>query len=221
MEFLTVTNCIVALTCLVSYQAFSNPELKMRLIFQPYKIKREKAYETFFTKGLIHADLTHLAFNMITLYFFGNAVEQYFQLIFPEYGIFYYIALYVFGLLFASLPVYAKEQDNFSYFALGASGAVSAVLFASILFEPWGMLYIMMAIPCPQVIAGFGYLWYSSYMDKHGNDNVGHSAHFFGALFGFLFAGAFQPELFIHFFECTVQFNRECFVDYFQQRLGR
>lgn len=221
MEFLTVTNLIIAITCLVSYRAFTDAQLKLNLIFHPVRVKARKTYYEFFTAGLLHADPTHLMFNMITLYFFGNNVEYIFSVLFPGYGIFLYIALYVLGLLFSSLPVYAKEQDNPSYFALGASGAVSAVLFANILFDPWGILYIMMAIPCPQIIAGIAYLWYSSYMNKHGNDNIGHSAHFFGAVFGFLFTGALQPELFVNFFECTIQFNQECLRDYVRQLRAR
>lgn len=217
MEFLTVTNCIVALTCLISYQAFNNPEIKRKLMFHPYKIKRENTYLDFFLPGFIHADFMHLAFNMFTLFSFGNVIEQYFAVLFPGYGVYVYILLYLLGLLFSHLPVYAKEQDNPGYFALGASGAVSAVLFASVLLDPWSNLLIMGVIPCPQIVAGAGFLYYSSYMDKHGNDNIGHSAHFFGAVFGFLFTGLMQPALFVNFAECALSYNTSCIMDYIRQ----
>jgi len=221
MEFLTVTNIIVGVTCLISYLAFSDPKLKMALIFHPYKIKRERALSGFFTSGLIHADFMHLAFNMFTLYSFGNVIEQYFKILFPGYGVYVYIALYILGLLFSHMPVYAKQQDNPGYFALGASGAVSAVLFASVLLDPWSYLYIMAVLPCPQIVAAIGFVWYSSYMDKHGNDNIGHSAHLFGAVFGFLFTGAMQPALFVNFFECAISFNTNCIYDYIMQLRGQ
>ncbi len=221
MEFLTITNVIIAVTCLISYLAFNNIELKRKLIFYPHGIKNNNQYLGFISSGFIHGDGMHLLFNMFTLFFFGRNVEIIFGYIFPGYGWLMFLLLYFLGLIFAHLPVYAKEKENPAYMALGASGAVSAVVFANILFAPWEKLYLYGVIGVPQIIAGVGYIWYSMYMDKKGTDNIGHGAHLYGALFGFLFTGLMQPDLFINFFECAISPGKDCIGDYIRGMISR
>ena len=184
---ITTTLIIIIFTAIVSFTAFSNEKIMNDLIFYPPAVQRGQWYR-FFTCGLLHADMGHLAFNMITLYFFGGGVEQNFSILFGKYGKLIYLAMYVLALAFCLLPTYGKNKDNYHYRSLGASGAVSAVVFSSILFNPLkgiGLFFI------PVFIAGFLfgliYLVASSMMDRKGGSNVNHSAHIYGALFGILF----------------------------------
>lgn len=164
----------------------------------PYRIKREKQYYRFITSGFIHADWVHLFFNMFSFFYFGGAIENYFA----EYGLggnVSYILLYFAGMVIADLPSYVKNQDNYDYRALGASGAVSAVIFACILFNPWGTILIYF-IPMPFIVFGFVYLGYCIYMSKRNIGHVNHDAHLWGSLFGLIFTAiliaVLQPEMF-------------------------
>lgn len=183
-----VTYILIAITVLISFLAFNNRKLMSELIFNPYVIQQRKQYYRFITSGFIHADFFHLFFNMYALYLFGRIVEHFFQLIFPGYGILMYILLYVSGLIMSAMFSFYKHKENPMYNALGASGAVSAVLFASIILYPAQELMIF-PIPffIPSYILGPIYLAYSYYMSKRGMDNIGHDAHFFGAIWGVLF----------------------------------
>jgi membrane associated rhomboid family serine protease len=203
---LTITNCIIAFTSIISLIAFSNAETKMKMIFYPYGMNRDKQFYRFLTHAFIHGDFVHLFFNMFTLYSFGNFLETYYL---PAYfgtkAAFIYICLYVLSIYASSLYDYIKHKDNSSYMALGASGATSAVLFASILFAPWpqqgGIYLFMLPIPIKPVIFGILYLVYCMYASKRSNDNIAHDAHFYGAIFGFIFPILFKWELIIEFFE--------------------
>ncbi len=158
------------------------------LIFNPFVIHNRKQYYRFLTAGLIHADFFHLLFNMYALYLFGSLVENSMDIIFPGLGSWLYILLYVSALIMSSMYAYNKHKENPSYNALGASGAVSAILFASIIIYPAQKLMIF-PIPffIPSYILGPLYLVYSYYMSKKGMDNIGHDAHLFGAIWGILF----------------------------------
>lgn len=155
----------------------------------------------FITSGLVHADIMHLAFNMFTLYFFGPYAERFYTVLFGDPNHIKFIILYVGGLICSSIYSYFKHKDNPSYMALGASGAVSGVLFATILLDPWNWLLIFGIIPVPAILFGVAYLIYSAKMAKEGKDNIGHDAHFYGAIFGLVITLAFGPmrvlELFI------------------------
>lgn len=183
-----------------------NRTAKALLIFHPVTIRERHQWYRFLTSGFIHADLMHLAINMFVLWSFGNAIERYY---FPTFiGNFsapIYVALYFGGIIVASIPGYIRNNRNPAYAALGASGGVSAVVFAAILFEPWQNLYLYGVIAIPQILAGVAYLYYSWYKDKQGADNIGHMAHFTGALWGFLFTGLVKPALLIQFIEKTLQ----------------
>lgn len=182
---MSLTVIIIILTCLVSYQALENPEMRSKLLFRPVDIQKGEYYR-FFTSGLIHADFNHLLFNMWALYIFGELVEGVFtdSLFGPTWGRIAFIAFYFSAIAIASLPSFFRHQDNYGYSALGASGATSALSLIYILFFPWDWFIFP---PLPGILIGVGYLWYSSYMDKRGVGNIGHNAHLWGAIYGIAF----------------------------------
>ncbi len=190
-----LTYAIMAITVITSYLAFNNPNLKNKLLFHPYTIKRENEWYRFIGHGFIHANWMHLIFNMITMFYFGQNVELAFKSYFGEImGSIHFLLLYFLGMILASAYTYFKHQDDSYYAALGASGAVSAALFASILLSPTSSLYIFpLPIPIPAIIFGPLYLAYCIYMGRAGRDNVGHDAHFFGAVFGLVYTLAINP----------------------------
>jgi membrane associated rhomboid family serine protease len=135
---------------------------------------------------------------MFVLYNFGENVEVYFKYFFGELkGIFYYLLLYLGGILFSNIISYKRHSDNPAYTAVGASGAVSAVVFSFILIAPFQMLYLFMSIPIPALLFALLYLFYEHYMDKKGNTGIAHDAHFTGALFGLFFTILLEPYLVI------------------------
>ncbi len=185
---LSITLIIVIITGLISYQAFERSDIRSRLLFVPDLINRLGQYDRFLTHGFIHADWIHLLLNLFVLYSFGQNAEYYFQAAFGQVlGPILYLFLYLSGIVVSSLPSYIKQKDNRFYSALGASGAVSSVVFLNIFFDPWSMIYIYGIIPIPIILGGVLYLWYSDYMGKKGTDLIGHDAHFYGAIWGFTF----------------------------------
>lgn len=192
---------IIAITVIASLLAWNQEEIFAKLKFNPYLTKNRKEYWRIVSYGLIHADWIHLAVNMFVLYSFGSVVIQYFAVVFPGKEIFYYLLLYVGGLAISIAPAFGKHKDNHYYNAVGASGAVSAVLFSSIVFDPMNKIFLMfIPIGIPAVVFGVLYLVYSAYMDKKAKDNIGHDAHFWGGIFGFGITIALKPDLFLHFF---------------------
>jgi membrane associated rhomboid family serine protease len=190
-----LTIAIIIITGITSYQAFNNPELYGKLIFNPYTINSRKEWYRFFSYGLLHANWIHLGLNLFVLFGFGVTVEMSYKVLFGPIGSVYYLLLYILGLAASSIFDYYKHRDNWNYNAVGASGAVSAVLFAAILFNPTQMLLIYGIIPIPAVIGGGLYLGYSYYMARKGNDNIGHDAHFWGAVWGFAFTAILDYRL--------------------------
>lgn len=187
---------LIAITVLVSWMAFKNRALADRLILWPPAVDRNRQYDRLITYGFIHADLAHLAFNMITLFFFGGQIERVMLGLTGSYLT--YPAFYLGALLVSILPSYLKNQKNPNYMSLGASGAVSAVLFAFILLSPWSIIFVFF-IPAPAIIYAAFYVGYSIWMDRRGGDRINHSAHLAGAAFGVLFLLAMRPEIFQHF----------------------
>jgi len=193
---MTISVIIIAVTVIVSIFAFSNRQIFRRLVFSPYDIKHFKNSYRFVSYALIHADWVHLLVNMMVLYSFGRVVEAYYGFYFGNKAILYYILLYIGGIALSTLPSYGKYKDDYSYSAVGASGAVSAVVFASIIFDPLSKIYIfLIPIGIPAIIFAVLYLAYSWYMGKKNIDNVGHDAHFWGAVFGFIFTILLKPSL--------------------------
>lgn len=185
----SISLIFVIATCIFSYMAFQNNELKYKLMFMPYKAKHNNEYYRFLSHTLIHADFTHLLFNMFVLYSFGQSLEFFLGSHFPA-GIakVHFVIIYIAGGLFATVWPYSKHQDNRSYMSLGASGAVSAVVFACILWNPTMELrFIFIPIPIKAWLFGLLYLAFEYYMAKRGNSHIGHDAHFGGAIFGIVY----------------------------------
>jgi len=203
---MSLTLIIVIITGLISYQAFNNRSMMEQLKHYPYAEARNKEYFRFLSSGFIHNDWVHLLINMFVLYSFGEILEQVFLQIFGEMmGRINYLLLYLFSIVFASIPSFLKHRNNPSYGAVGASGAVSAVLFSFLIFYPWEMIYLYAIIPIPGIVAGLAYLAYSHWASKNRNDNIGHDAHFYGSVFGFLFTIVLQPSQFSAFLQRLVQ----------------
>lgn len=195
---MSVSIIIITITVVISLLAFNNNQIFRRLAFNAYDIKHFKNSYRFLSYALIHADWMHLLVNMWVLYSFGQVVEEYYVMYFGTKGILYYILLYVGGTALSTLPSYGKHKDDYSYTAVGASGAVSAVVFASIIFAPLSKIYLFpIPIGIPAIIFGVLYLFYSAYMGKKKIDNIGHDVHFWGAIFGFVFTIILKPSLLV------------------------
>ena len=186
---LSINLIIVIITALVSIGGFSNPKLIDDLIFYPPAVTHRNQWYRFFSCGLIHADWGHLIFNMLALYLFGGSVETAFvDLMQSSSGRYVYLLMYVSALLISLLPTYFKNKENYNYRSLGASGAVSAVIFAGLMLAPETEVFIFfIPIPIPGFIFAPLYLLISAVMDKKGNTGINHSAHIWGAVYGLAF----------------------------------
>lgn len=195
-----ITWIIILLTSAISIPAFSNRAFFDKMKFNAFIIKENKQWYRFISYGLIHADWMHLLINMFVLYSFGEQVEMMFIYIFGLKGTILFLILYVSAIFISAYPSYEKHKNNSWYNAVGASGAVSAILFSSILLLPSSKIYLLfIPFPIPAVIFGILYLIYSAYMAKKAVDNIGHDAHFWGAIYGLTFPIFLKPSLFLNF----------------------
>jgi len=192
-----ITWLLVGVTVLVSWRAFGDPRLLDRLILWPPAIDRQRQYERLLTHGFIHADGMHLMFNMVALYSFGSMVERLFA---PHIGQVGVLLFYLSAIVVAILPTYLRHRHDPHYRSLGASGGVSAVVFASVLINPWSMILVFF-IPMPAVVFGVLYIAYSIWMDRRGGGNINHSAHLWGAGYGMLFTVLMQPQVAARFMQ--------------------
>ena len=183
MEFLTlapVASIIFVITILLSLLAFSNDNLRGELTLHPYSVAKGEKLWTVITSGFIHNDWTHLLFNMFTYFFFAFQLEA-------IIGHWQFGLLYMASLILSDLPTIGKHKDDYWYRSLGASGAISAVLFSYILFNPMTKMIIFpLPIPIPAILYGVLYLIYCAYASRKSHDNINHDAHFFGALSGIM-----------------------------------
>ncbi|HLK27390.1 MAG TPA: rhomboid family intramembrane serine protease [Puia sp.] len=193
---LSVTLFIIIATCIISFSGFSNSNVIDKLIFYPPAISKQKQWWRFFTCGFIHKDIMHLGFNMYALYLFGQGqeshllpgVEPIFSSIFHEKAKLLYLLMYLLALPVCLLPTYNKNKDNYYYKSLGASGAVSAVVFAYIMLNPMqGVGLIFIPVFIPGFLFGGLYLFFSYLLARRGGGGINHSAHIWGALFGIAF----------------------------------
>jgi len=183
-----VTLTIIAATVISSLAAFNNYNLFNRWKFNAYAVKHERQLWRFLTYGFIHADYPHLFINMIVLWSFGDFVEQAYSVLFPGNWLVLFLILYFAGMIISTLFSFIKHRDNPAYNAVGASGAVSAITFASILMDPTGGVYLFfIPITIPAVVFGLPYLVHLYVMARKAKDNIGHDAHFWGAIFGVVF----------------------------------
>ena len=196
-----ITWIIIGITVAVSYFAFQDPGLMEKLEFNAAKVVHRKQYYRLLSHAFVHANWTHLFVNMLVLYFFGKSVEYYLGYFFGNKSAVYFLLLYAGGILSSNIYSLFKQKDNYYYNALGASGAVSAVMFTFIFLNPWEKLYFFGLLPIPGIIFAVGYLFYSWYMSKKESDNIAHDAHFLGAVFGFFYPVLLKPGLFGQFFD--------------------
>lgn len=198
----TVT--LVLVTVLLSVAAFNDNRMADKLILWPAKMRQPGEYYRLLTSGFIHADWTHLLFNMFTMFFIGRIVEAKFM----EYGLtpWLYVLMYLMGIVVASLPSFYKHQNNPYYRSLGASGGVASVLFSLVYFSPWTMIRVVI-IPMPNILFAVLYLIYSAYMSRRGQGTINHDAHFWGAVFGFLFTLSVERSHGALFFQAIKAFD--------------
>ena len=192
---LSLTVAIIAATVVVSWVGFNNDKLLQRLLLWPPAVARGRQYDRFVTYGLVHGDFMHLLFNMFTLYFFGRLMEQFYAQYLGSWG---FLGFYVSALVVSALPSYLRHRHDPDYATLGASGAVSAVLFGFILLQPWATIYVYV-VPVPAIIFAVLYTGYSVYMNHRKADRVNHSAHLAGAAYGVLFTVLMEPRVLEHF----------------------
>jgi membrane associated rhomboid family serine protease len=186
---LSVLLILIVITVIVSMSAFNNNQLTDRLLYSPYACKHDGDYFRMFGHMFIHADTMHLLFNMMSLFFLGSFLEDELMFTYGNVrGEVHFLVIYILGGLFATLIPYIRHQDNPSYRSLGASGAVSAVIFAAILWDPQMELMIMfLPIPIPAYIFGPLYLAFEYWADRRGGSGIAHDAHIGGAIFGVLY----------------------------------
>lgn len=190
---------IMIITVCLSIAAFGQYSFFEKAKFNPWSIAHRKEYWRWVTGGFVHADYMHLIVNMLSLYFFGPMTEQYFIYIFGSPGSLLFLLMYTLSIPLSSMYAYYKHKNNFAYSAIGASGAVCAVMFSGILFSPRSEICLYFAICIPAWVFGILYLVYEYYMNKKQVDNTAHDAHFFGALFGIIFTIISYPDVIQHF----------------------
>ena len=185
---MSITLYITLITVGISIAAMYNDNLMEKLIFHPHTVKIHREWYRFFTSGLIHADFMHLAFNMFSFYMFGEYVEQYFSMIFGSAGSLFFILLYLSALWICLIPTYLHHNKNYYYRSLGASGAVSAIVFVGIFLQPTMQIGIFFLPPViPGFVFGPIYLALTAYLSKKGQSGINHSAHLWGSIYGVVF----------------------------------
>ncbi len=209
---MALTYIIIAITVVVSIMAFSNTTLFYRLALNPYDIIRKRQWWRLLTHGLVHGDYTHLLINMLVFWSFGSSVERIFDSMAASgiiiNGSFWFIFLYLGAMIISSIRDVFEQQRNPMYNSIGASGAVSAMVFTSIFFAPWSKIYLMAIVPIPAILFGAFYLWYEHRQAQQNSTRINHRAHIYGAIFGFVLPILMEPSLLIRFFNqlVTVKF---------------
>ncbi|MEQ9265465.1 MAG: rhomboid family intramembrane serine protease [Balneolaceae bacterium] len=189
---MSITLILIAINAIVSFAAFYTPKLMELGMFMPYRTVREKTWYELITSGFLHGGITHLLFNMITLFFFGPILER-------TIGQEHFIILYFTGLLASSIPSLIKHKDNPEYATIGASGAVESVLFGFIILFPFEPIYLMfIPIGIPSILFGFMFVGYSIWASKK-EGKINHEAHIAGAAWGLIYMFAFVPNTIDHF----------------------
>lgn len=198
---MSITLILIIITVATSMYAWNNPLVLDKMVLNPAKVTKRKEYYRFITSGFVHADYGHLLFNMLSLWFMGKGIEQIFGMLFGANGTFYFLFLYLAGIVVSDIPTYLKHRNNSNYNSLGASGGVSAVIFAIILIAPLMEVCLYFAICMPGFIFGLLFLGYSFYEAKKGRGYVNHDAHLYGAIFGMVFMALVYPPAVPGFFE--------------------
>ena len=209
----TLLIVIIAVTVLISYKGFNDLSFFRKLEFHVGSILKGEQIRMI-SSGFLHVDMGHLFFNMITLWFFAPLVLSYL-------GNWTFVLIYMGSLIFGNLLTYVFNKNNYTYRAVGASGAVTGVLYSAILLQPDMMLGLFFVIPIPAYLFGILYLLYSIYGMKSQNDNIGHSAHFGGAVGGYIITLIEQPQLLVDHTMMVVLLTIPIIVLFIMQRLGK
>jgi membrane associated rhomboid family serine protease len=190
---LSITTTIIILTVLISFAALNNEKTKNDLLFWPFEIDEKKQWYRFLTYGFVHADFMHLLFNMYALNSFGEAVEKYLYsdpALFGLQGKWIFLVMYLTALVVSVIPDYIYHKNHSAYRALGASGAVSAVIFAYMVLQPnqkIGIIFLPPSLSLPAYVMGIIFIVISIFLARKGSDNIGHRAHVSGAIYGLVF----------------------------------
>ncbi|MFI3262583.1 MAG: rhomboid family intramembrane serine protease [Rikenellaceae bacterium] len=203
---MSFTIIIIAITAVVSFLSFNNRDLFYKLALNPYDVFKRNQWYRIITHGFVHADMAHLFVNMFVLFSFGSYVEAVLGSLSPI-GKPMFIIFYLGGLIFSSAYDLVTKKDNYLYNSIGASGAVSAVVFTSILISPWSKIYLMAIIPIPSIVFGILYVVYEQYMSKRSQGNVNHKAHLWGAAWGVIFPVLVEPSILNHFIHELISFK--------------
>lgn len=204
---MSLTLIVIILTVAISYTAWGKPGIYYGCMFNPYQIAQSNQYYRFLTAGFIHDGWVHLGFNMFTLYFFGKNVETIYTYMLGPSGPLVFLAMYLGAIIISDLPSFFKYKNFPGYNSLGASGGVSAAVFASILYMPLNDICLYGFICIPGFILGALYIIYSVYQGKSMSDNINHQAHLIGALFGLIFSVIISPEALPEFFNQISNFR--------------
>ena len=198
---MSITLILCIIIGIVSYQALQNPDAMFRLLHYPYQEERHREFYRWLTACFVHGDFIHLFVNLFVFYQFGQIVEdQFLELFGSTMGRIYFLLLFVVSGVGANILTYIKKRNNQGFRSVGASGAVSGILMAYVIFSPWSILLLFFIIPLPAIVAAALYLFYSSYAARRqGGGRIDHEAHFWGAVIGFLFTILIEPELFSYF----------------------
>ena len=198
-----VTIALSILIFLISLQGFNNIAFFERYKLDPYKLFRYREYYRLLSSGFLHGSWIHLLINLFVFWQFGRFVEEHiFLASFGKvFGSVMYLLLFILSVIIANIPGSFKHRDNPYYGSIGASGAVSAILFAYLLLNPWGKIYLYAIIPIYTVVAAVLYLIYSQWASRNSKDNIDHAAHFYGAVFGFAFTILVNPGILGYFLE--------------------
>jgi len=202
-----LTLLLIGITALISLYAFKNTHTYYRFMMNPYSIRHRKQYDRFLSSGFIHNGYMHLIFNMFTLYFFGQWVEYSLLDAHGQMGWVYFLLIYLGGIVVSDIPTYQRYKDAPHYNSLGASGGVSAIVFVSILYEPLANICLYAVFCFPAFLVGGVYVIYSYVYSKESADNINHSAHLIGALYGFVVAASIRPTALLEFITQIGQWN--------------
>ncbi len=192
---MTHTTVILIITVLVSVIAWQMPNLLRRLVFNATLVQKGEI-DRFITYGFVHKDGWHLLFNMFNFFFFGRAIEK---LYIYKFGFLGFLLFYISAIAVSAIPDFIKYKNNPNYITLGASGGVTAVIFAFVLLYPWNLIYFFGILPIPAILFAIIYMAYSIYANKQNNSHVNHLAHLIGALFGTVATIIIEPKVLIHF----------------------
>ncbi|MBY5959039.1 rhomboid family intramembrane serine protease [Membranicola marinus] len=197
---MSITLILCAIIFGISLWGFNSPALFHNLMHFPYQEARDKSYYRLFTSIFLHGSWLHLLVNLFVFYTFGEAIEYQFGHLFgPVLGKINFILLFVLSGVLADVFTYRKYSDNPNFRSVGASGSISGIMFAYVLFYPLEYLYLYGIIPIPGIIAAVLYLWYSNYASKKEGGRIDHNAHFFGAVTGLVFTIIVYPPVVSHF----------------------